>query len=144
MQETQIWYLGWKDTLEEEMTSYSSIIAWRTPQTGQPGGLQTKGPQKVEPNWETEHNTQREWRWQKPYLQTMQTEAWKCRFFLVILWLFNGRCYFLGVQIWFENFHALCPLTFVFPCSSSYNFSHPWPFTYYSYHVYCNLNYYFL
>ena len=124
--------------------THSSILAWRILQTGEPGGLQSKGPQKVKANWVTEHNTQREWWWQKPYLQTLQTQAWKCRFFLVILGLFNGRCYLVGVKIWFENFHTLCPLAFVFPCSSSHNFSCPWHFKYYSYHVCYNLNYYSL
>ena len=28
MQETQILSLGWEDTLEEEMGTYSSVLAW--------------------------------------------------------------------------------------------------------------------
>jgi len=32
MQETQVSSLGWKDSLEEEMTTYSSI-AWKIPWT---------------------------------------------------------------------------------------------------------------
>ena len=31
MQETQVWSLGWKDPLEEEMATHSSILAWRIP-----------------------------------------------------------------------------------------------------------------
>ena len=31
---------------EEEMTSYSNILAWKIPQTEEPGGLQTIGSQK--------------------------------------------------------------------------------------------------
>ena len=31
MQETQVQYLGWEDPLEEEMTTHSSILAWRIP-----------------------------------------------------------------------------------------------------------------
>ena len=31
MQDTWVWSLGWKDSLEEGMASYSSILAWRIP-----------------------------------------------------------------------------------------------------------------
>ena len=30
-QETQVQFLGWKDALEEGMTTHSSILAWRIP-----------------------------------------------------------------------------------------------------------------
>ena len=40
MQETQVPSLGWKDPLEEGMATHSSILAWRTPWTEEPGGLQ--------------------------------------------------------------------------------------------------------
>ena len=39
-QETQVWSLGWKDPLEEEMATHSSIFAWRIPWTEEPGRLQ--------------------------------------------------------------------------------------------------------
>ena len=35
--------LGWKDPLEREMATHSSILAWRTPRTEEPGGLQSMG-----------------------------------------------------------------------------------------------------
>ena len=38
-QETQVQSLGWEDSLEEEMTTHSSIPAWRIPWTEEPGGL---------------------------------------------------------------------------------------------------------
>ena len=45
MQETQVGkILGWQDPLEKEMATHSSILAWRIPWTGEPGGLQPKGP----------------------------------------------------------------------------------------------------
>ena len=50
MQETQeMWVhsLDWKDPLEEEMTTHSSILAWRIPRTEEPGGLQSIGLQRV-------------------------------------------------------------------------------------------------
>ena len=45
MQETWDLSLGWEDTLEKGMATYSSILAWRSPQTGEPGGLQSVGLQ---------------------------------------------------------------------------------------------------
>ena len=39
MQETQVLSLGWEDTLEKEMATHSSILAWRIPWTEEPGGL---------------------------------------------------------------------------------------------------------
>ena len=31
MQETWVWSLGWEDSLEEDMATHSSILAWRSP-----------------------------------------------------------------------------------------------------------------
>ena len=39
MQETQVRSLGQEDPLEKEMATYSSILAWEIPGTGEPGGL---------------------------------------------------------------------------------------------------------
>ena len=54
MQETwEIWvcFLGWEDPLEEEMTTHSSILAWRIPWIEEPGGLQSMGLQRVGHDW---------------------------------------------------------------------------------------------
>ena len=48
-------FLGQKDLLEEEMATYSSILAWRIPWTEEPGGLQTMGLQRVGHDLVTEH-----------------------------------------------------------------------------------------
>ena len=45
MQETQVQSLGREDTLEKEMATHSSILAWRIPWTEEPGGLQSMGSQ---------------------------------------------------------------------------------------------------
>ena len=45
MWETQVQSLGREDPLEKEMTICSSILAWRTPWTEEPGGLQSVGSQ---------------------------------------------------------------------------------------------------
>ena len=39
----QVWSLGWEDPLEKEMATHSSILAWRTPWTEEPGGIQSMG-----------------------------------------------------------------------------------------------------
>ena len=49
MQETQemlVQSLGWKDPLEKEMTTHSSILVWEIPWTEEPGGLQCIGSQR--------------------------------------------------------------------------------------------------
>ena len=47
MQETWAQSLGREVPLEEEMASHSSILAWRSPWTEEPGGLQSIGSQRV-------------------------------------------------------------------------------------------------
>ena len=47
MQVTWVQSLGWEDSLEKEMATYSSILAWRVPQTEESGGLQSMGSQGV-------------------------------------------------------------------------------------------------
>ena len=50
MQETQFQSLGWEDPLEKKMATRSSILAWKTPWTEGPGGLQSMGLQRVRHN----------------------------------------------------------------------------------------------
>ena len=47
VQEIWVQSLGWEDPLEEGMTTYSSILAWRIPWTEEPGGLQSMRLQRV-------------------------------------------------------------------------------------------------
>ena len=47
MQETRVRSLGREDTLEKERATHSNILAWETPQTEVPGGLQPMGSQRV-------------------------------------------------------------------------------------------------
>ena len=44
---------GWGRSLEEGMTTYSSILVWRIPWTEEPGGLQSMGSQRVGHDWAT-------------------------------------------------------------------------------------------
>ena len=38
--------LGWEESLEKEMATHSSILAWKTLWAEEPGGLQPMGPLK--------------------------------------------------------------------------------------------------
>ena len=44
---TWILSLGWEDALEEEIATCSSILARKIPWTEEPGGLQSRGSQRV-------------------------------------------------------------------------------------------------
>ena len=46
VQEAQVRSLGQEDPLEKEITTHSSIFAWRIPWTEEPGGLQSMGLQE--------------------------------------------------------------------------------------------------
>ena len=39
--------LGWEDSLEEDMATYSNILAWRIPRTEEPGGLKSTWSHRV-------------------------------------------------------------------------------------------------
>ena len=39
MQESQVHFLGWEDSLKKGMATHSSIVAWRIPWTEEPGRL---------------------------------------------------------------------------------------------------------
>ena len=43
MPEMQVWSLGWENPLEEEMTTRTSTLAWKTIWTVEPGRLQSEG-----------------------------------------------------------------------------------------------------
>ena len=47
MQETQVRSLGQEDALEEDMATHSSILAWRSLWTEEPGEPQSMGLQRV-------------------------------------------------------------------------------------------------
>ena len=47
VQETLVQSLDWEDSLEKEMTTHSSILAWRIPWTEECVGLQSMESQRV-------------------------------------------------------------------------------------------------
>ena len=59
MQETQVRSLNWEDPLEEEVATYSSVLAWEIPSPEKLGGLQSVGysRKRVRPNLATKQQT---------------------------------------------------------------------------------------
>ena len=51
MQESWVYFLGWKDHLKKEMATHSSILAWKIPWKEEPGRLQSIGSQRVGHDW---------------------------------------------------------------------------------------------
>ena len=47
MQETWVRSPGWEDPLEKGMATHSSVLAWRIPGMGEPGGLPSMGSHRV-------------------------------------------------------------------------------------------------
>ena len=47
MQKMWVRSLGQEDPLEKEMASHSSVLAWRIPGMGEPGGLPSMGSHRV-------------------------------------------------------------------------------------------------
>ena len=54
-QETQVQSLVQEDSLEKEMATHSSILAWKIPWTEESGGLQSTGSQRAGHNLATEY-----------------------------------------------------------------------------------------
>ena len=71
MQETPVWFLGWKVPLEEGMATHSSILGWRTPWTEEPGGATVHG---VSESDKTEQ------------LSTAQGFSWLCSITVFCTW----------------------------------------------------------
>ena len=55
MQETWVQSLGQEDPLEQEMTTHSSILAWRISWTEEPSGLQSLGLQESDTTEQLTH-----------------------------------------------------------------------------------------
>ena len=77
----QVQLLSWEDALEREMAVCSSILTWKIPCTGEPGGLQFMESQRVRQDWVCEcththtvhqQETSSSWPWRSknPYKQT--------------------------------------------------------------------------
>ena len=51
VRETCLQSLGWEDPLQEGMATHSSVLAWRIPGMGEPGGLPSMGSHRVGHDW---------------------------------------------------------------------------------------------
>ena len=78
MRETWVRSLGGEDPLEKEMATHSTILAWRLPWTEEPGGLHSKGSQRVGHNWTTSLSLSPSWK------KTIQRYLGSSCFLLVI------------------------------------------------------------
>ena len=55
IQKTKFRSLGPEDSLQSEMATISSILAWKIPRSEEPGRLQSIRSQQIERNWDSEH-----------------------------------------------------------------------------------------
>ena len=46
----------WEDSLEKEMATHFSILAWEIPWTEEPGRLQSMGSQELDTTWHLNHH----------------------------------------------------------------------------------------
>ena len=51
---TWVWSLGWEGLLEKGTATLSSILAWKSPWTEEPGLLQSVGSQRIRHDWVTD------------------------------------------------------------------------------------------
>ena len=61
MQKIAVRSLGWEDSLEKEMATHSSILAWKIPKTEEPGRQQSIGSQRTEHNRTIGHINTSNW-----------------------------------------------------------------------------------
>ena len=73
MQDTWIRSLGQEDSLEKEMATHSSILAWIIPWTEETGRLQSMGSRRIRRDWVTEHECVVEVLWGK---QSKERKRW--------------------------------------------------------------------
>ena len=70
---------GWKDPLEEEMATHSSILAWKILWTEEPGGLRFIELQRVGHHWVTEHA--------RTHVHSFQHDDWDRNWIVSEIWI---------------------------------------------------------
>ena len=93
--------------LGKEMATHSSVLAWRIPGTGEPGGLPSMGSHRVGHNWSDLAAAAADtwWKWKgewKSWLKTQHSEnedhgIWS-HHFMANRWGNSVRLYFGGLQ----------------------------------------------
>ena len=112
MQETQktlAGSLGWKNPLEKEMATHSSILAWRISWTEEPCGLQSMGLQRVRQNRVTEraHSV-------NLHRVTLRDSAkWVSHIPEYICILFSRSFAFIRCWIYFPELYSICISVFI-------------------------------
>ena len=113
MQETQeVWVLslGQVDPLQEEMTTHSSILAWKIPWTKEPGGLQSMGSQRVGQNWETEHSCSRRGKANTENQEKVFSKSWFASQFIL------GPSEVLNLCVYLHMWHKINYNSFILKC----------------------------
>ena len=88
MWETWVRSLGWEDSLEKEMATHASILAWKIPWAEEPGRLQSMGLLRVRHDWVTEHVREHT----HTNTHTHTHTKWRARNRVIYIWkLFQNR-----------------------------------------------------
>ena len=103
VQEAQVLTLGQEEPLEKGTATHSSILAWRIPWTEEPGGLQSRGSQRVGHDWATNTFT---------FLTSVN---WEC---LYVVYSFKDYnvCEWESLKLVFTDFYWSKLLTFILVC----------------------------
>ena len=78
---------GSRSSPEEDMAAHSSVLAWKSPRTEEPGGLQSVGSQRVRHNWVTEHTLSNV----QSIIQVLQTITILSLYFFLIQYLMKKK-----------------------------------------------------
>ena len=113
MQETQeIWVqsLGQEDPLEEEMTTHSSILAWKIPWTEEPGGYSPWG-WRVRHNWVRMYSTTHSDL--KQHFTVLETRSPKIKELAMwqSFWMLKQRIHSLAFPDSIDHIHSLAVAT---------------------------------
>ena len=85
-EETWIWSLGEEDSLEKEVATHSSILAWEIPRTEESGGPQAMGLQKI-----------------RAWLSTKQQQQHSFITLSITWFLYSSRCRVLSTLCLFSS-----------------------------------------
>ena len=80
-QETRVQSLDWEDSLEEEMATQSSILAWKIPWTEESGGLWSMELQRVRHDWATNHTHTQTQTHTQTHASVCASQCWDWRCF---------------------------------------------------------------
>ena len=97
MQGTWVSSLGQKDSLEKEMATHFSILAWEIPWTEEPGGLQSMESQRVGHDLGTKQHYHLTW-------GHLPSDFLLCQIFKCLYHL--GYCCFITCTL--KNFNYIC------------------------------------